>query len=121
LRWFGHLKSSPLGGGAERSEAEGPSHTGFLPPPTRLQRTTSPKGGGFLKLASVLSASFFAVAALAGCKVQKVDTDRAASARAFPQAYRPVSAVKGSGFSTEAERDSLNEAQKVMDLAALPI
>ena len=56
---------------------------------------------------------------LAGCERESTDADRAVTAREFPRAYRPVSAVKGNEFSTEAKRDSLNEAQKVMDLAAI--
>jgi predicted methyltransferase len=60
-----------------------------------------------------------AALAIAGCNRQSADSDRAASAREFPRAYRPVSTPKGNGFSTEAQRDSLNEAQKVMDLAAI--
>jgi ubiquinone/menaquinone biosynthesis C-methylase UbiE len=35
----------------------------------------------------------------------------------FPRADRPVSQVGATSFSTEVKRDSLNEAQKVMDLA----
>ena len=57
--------------------------------------------------------------ALAGCNSKSTDSDRPASSREFPRAYRPVSVTKGNGFSTEAQRDSLNEAQKVMDLAAI--
>jgi ubiquinone/menaquinone biosynthesis C-methylase UbiE len=60
-----------------------------------------------------------AAMALAGCKAQPADNDRSASAREFPRPYRPVSATKANAFSTEAQRDSLNEAQKVMDLAAI--
>jgi ubiquinone/menaquinone biosynthesis C-methylase UbiE len=60
-----------------------------------------------------------AALAIAGCNRQSAVSDRAASAREFPRAYRPVSTPKGNGFSTEAQRDSLNEAQKVMDLAAI--
>jgi ubiquinone/menaquinone biosynthesis C-methylase UbiE len=66
-----------------------------------------------------LASALIALAAVAGCKPAVVENDRAATSREFPRAYRPVSPVKGSGFSTEAQRDSLNEAQKVMDLAAI--
>jgi ubiquinone/menaquinone biosynthesis C-methylase UbiE len=66
-----------------------------------------------------LATMLIALAALAGCKQQEVKTDRPATALDFPLAYRPVSPAKGNGFSTEAQRDSLNEAQKVMDLAAI--
>ena len=66
-----------------------------------------------------LTAVALAVAVLAGCSSKPPDSGRPATAREFPHAYRPVSATKGNGFSTEAQRDSLNEAQKVMDLAAI--
>jgi ubiquinone/menaquinone biosynthesis C-methylase UbiE len=56
---------------------------------------------------------------LTGCQREVKDADRPATSREFPRAYRPVSAVKGNEFSTEAKRDSLNEAQKVMDLALI--
>jgi ubiquinone/menaquinone biosynthesis C-methylase UbiE len=49
----------------------------------------------------------------------ETEGDRPATSREFPRAFRPVSASKGNEFSTEAKRDSLNEAQKVMDLAAI--
>jgi len=58
--------------------------------------------------------------ALAGCQLRSdADTDRPATSRDFPRAYRPVSPPGSNAFSTEVERDSLNEAQKVMDLAAI--
>ena len=66
----------------------------------------------------------FALAvALAGC--ERVDAngdpvgDRPDSAIAFPQPDRPVSDLGANQFSTEDARDSVNEAQKVMDLAAI--
>ncbi len=62
-------------------------------------------------------ATLLAVMALAGCEPAKTESDRPASSREFPHAYRPVSATTQNSFSTEAKRDSLNEAQKVMDLA----
>ncbi len=61
------------------------------------------------------AAVLLALAALWSCK--PVDGGRAPTSREFPQAERPVSAAKGNAFSTEALRDSVNEAQKVMDLA----
>ena len=66
-----------------------------------------------------LAPALLAAGLVAGCNKQPADSNRPATARAFPQAYRPVSVTKGNGFSTEAERDSLNEAQKVMDLAQI--
>ncbi|MEO6040560.1 MAG: methyltransferase domain-containing protein [Croceibacterium sp.] len=53
------------------------------------------------------------------CACNAADEGRAATARAFPQADRPVSGRGGSGFSTEAARDDRNEAMTVMDLALI--
>jgi len=55
---------------------------------------------------------------LAGCQPTKVD-DRPETARAFPQAHRPVSPVGSNQFSTEQDRDNRNEATTVMDLARI--
>lgn len=61
-----------------------------------------------------------AIALLAGCTpVKDYDSDRPESARAFPRADRPVSELGANRFATETERDSVNEAQTVMDLAEL--
>ncbi len=57
--------------------------------------------------------------ALAGCSGQADDSDRAVTSREFPRPFRPVSALEGTEFSTEDQRDSLGEAQVVMDLAAI--
>jgi len=57
--------------------------------------------------------------ALGGCKQAPNDADRPATSREFPRAARPVSRVVSAQFSTEAERDNHNEAQTVMDLAAI--
>ncbi len=67
------------------------------------------------------SLAFSAVAAallatVAGCKPAP-DTDRPETAREFPQAYRPVSELAGTAFSTEEQRDDRNESNTVMDLA----
>jgi ubiquinone/menaquinone biosynthesis C-methylase UbiE len=51
----------------------------------------------------------------AGCR-QAEDESRPPSAREFPRAYRPVSAVSDD-FSNERERDDRREAATVMDLA----
>jgi ubiquinone/menaquinone biosynthesis C-methylase UbiE len=45
------------------------------------------------------------------------DADRPATAHDFPRAFRPVSEGGATQFSTEVARDSVNEAQTVMDLA----
>jgi ubiquinone/menaquinone biosynthesis C-methylase UbiE len=69
--------------------------------------------------AALLAAALVAAGLLAGCNSQPQDTSRPATAREFPRAYRPFSLASSNGFSTEAQRDSLNEAQKVMDLARI--
>jgi len=67
---------------------------------------------------------FISCAALAlgllasGCE-KKVDDGRVPTARAFPRADRPVSNLGANGFSSETERDSVNEARTVMDLAGI--
>jgi ubiquinone/menaquinone biosynthesis C-methylase UbiE len=54
----------------------------------------------------------------AGCNgARSADDGRAATSREFPKAYRPVSALGSSEFSSEVQRDTVNEAQTVMDLA----
>ena len=58
------------------------------------------------------------LAALAACK-PAADADRPETSREFPQAYRPVSELAGTAFSTEEQRDDRNEANTVMDLAAI--
>jgi ubiquinone/menaquinone biosynthesis C-methylase UbiE len=64
------------------------------------------------------AALVFALLIVAGCKPAAEDK-RPPSARAFPQAYRPVSARSGDGFSSEQVRDDRREAATVMDLAAI--
>lgn len=64
------------------------------------------------------AAALLGLAALAGCNGPGADeSDRPATARAFPRADRPVSKAGATSFSTEIQRDSVNEAQTVMDLA----
>lgn len=60
-----------------------------------------------------------ALVLLSACGTQPAQTDRPESARAFPRADRPVSAVGSNEFSTEDQRDDLGEAAVVMDLAAI--
>lgn len=57
--------------------------------------------------------------AAAGCQRTDADSNRPPTAREFPRPYRPVSALAGNGFSTEDQRDSVGEAQVVMDLAQI--
>lgn len=54
---------------------------------------------------------------LAGCDSPKPQSGRPDTALEFPQAYRPVSDLSGTEFSSEDQRDDLGEAQVVMDLA----
>lgn len=63
------------------------------------------------------AAAVLALLALAGCNRDDPNASRPATSRAFPRPYRPVSPSSGNGFSTEVKRDSLNEANTVMDLA----
>lgn len=65
------------------------------------------------------AAALLGIALLAGCNPGKRggDADRPPSARDFPRADRPVSKTGATTFASEVERDSVNEAQTVMDLA----
>lgn len=63
------------------------------------------------------AAALLALMVLGGCKREAASDGRAVTSRDFPRPYRPVSQAKGNEFSTEVKRDSLNEAQTVMDLA----
>jgi ubiquinone/menaquinone biosynthesis C-methylase UbiE len=55
--------------------------------------------------------------ALCACQQQPVDEGRPETAREFPTADRPVSELGANSVASEVERDSVNEAQVVMDLA----
>lgn len=57
--------------------------------------------------------------ALAGCEQSGAHSDRPESALEFPLPDRPVSDLGANRFSTETQRDSVNEAQVVMDLAEI--
>lgn len=59
------------------------------------------------------------LALLGGCQKDGDDANRPETSREFPRAYRPVSKSGVNAFSTEIQRDSVNEAQTVMDLAEL--
>jgi ubiquinone/menaquinone biosynthesis C-methylase UbiE len=66
--------------------------------------------------AAVLAAMF----ATGACRwVGDAPEDRPETAREFPRAERPVSDLGANQFSTETQRDSVGEAQKVMDLAEI--
>jgi ubiquinone/menaquinone biosynthesis C-methylase UbiE len=66
---------------------------------------------------SLRAAICIALLALAGCKAERDDSDRLPTSREFPRAYRPVSVTSTNQFATEAQRDRVNEAKVVMDLA----
>ena len=57
--------------------------------------------------------------ALAACGAPEEASDRPETARDFPEPHRPVSDLGSNQFSTEDQRDSQGEAQKVMDMAAI--
>lgn len=56
---------------------------------------------------------------LGACHREPVDESRPESVRAFPVADRPVSRTPDGAVGSEVQRDSLNEAQVVMDLAKI--
>ncbi|HKX76905.1 MAG TPA: methyltransferase domain-containing protein [Novosphingobium sp.] len=58
-----------------------------------------------------------ALVLLSACGRAQDDSGRPESARDFPEAFRPVSKLGANRFSTETERDAVNEAPVVMDLA----
>lgn len=60
-----------------------------------------------------------AVLALGGCEGAAPQSDRPETALEFPRPDRPVSELGANRFSTETQRDSVNEAQVVMDLAEI--
>lgn len=57
--------------------------------------------------------------ALAACQPSADDAGRAEGAKGFPKAVRPVSALSGTEFANEDQRDNLGEAEMVMELAAI--
>ncbi|WP_298193737.1 class I SAM-dependent methyltransferase [Novosphingobium sp.] len=57
--------------------------------------------------------------ALAACRADAGDADRAPEDRAFPRADRPVAKVVSTQWSTEALRDKQGEAASVMDEAGI--
>ena len=57
---------------------------------------------------------------LAACKrVEDPDAGRAETAKAYPPASRPVSALAGNQWSTETARDKRGEAEEIMKAAGL--
>jgi ubiquinone/menaquinone biosynthesis C-methylase UbiE len=57
------------------------------------------------------------LALVAGCGGRDDQSDRPRTARDFPRADRPVSKPGSNAFSTEVQRDQVNEAETVMNLA----
>lgn len=57
--------------------------------------------------------------ALCACQRDLPKDGRPETARAFPTPDRPVSKAASNAFSSEVQRDSVNEAQVVMDLARI--
>lgn len=68
-----------------------------------------------------LLATLVAASTLAGCDrgPAPADADRPETALEFPLPDRPVSALGRNEFSTETQRDSVDEARKVMDFAQI--
>lgn len=60
-----------------------------------------------------------AALATSGCERVESQPDRPDTAQEFPLPDRPVSGLGANQFSTETQRDSVNEAQVVMDLARI--
>ncbi len=69
----------------------------------------------------VHSVALVAALMLGACKWvdSKADASRPETSRDFPKAQRAVSGLGSNQFSTEIQRDSVGEAQKVMDLAEI--
>lgn len=68
-------------------------------------------------LFSRILAAGTACLAMTACDV--AEDDRPETSQDFPRAYRPVSDLSGNAFSTEQIRDDRNEAETVMDQAAI--
>ncbi|PHR21307.1 MAG: SAM-dependent methyltransferase [Sphingopyxis sp.] len=67
-----------------------------------------------------LSALLLLTTPLGACKrIDDADADRAETARAYPPASRPVSALGGNQWSTETARDNRGEAEEIMKAAGL--
>nr|WP_243395679.1 class I SAM-dependent methyltransferase [Sphingomonas oleivorans] len=56
---------------------------------------------------------------LAGCGTAGSESEGTRTANGFPRAHRPVAPTVSGGYSTEATRDRLREAQEVMRLAEI--
>lgn len=67
----------------------------------------------------LLPLALAAALATSGCERVESQPDRPDTAQEFPLPDRPVSGLGANQFSTETQRDSVNEAQVVMDLARI--
>ncbi|MBL0924642.1 MAG: SAM-dependent methyltransferase, partial [Sphingomonadaceae bacterium] len=70
------------------------------------------------KILAVILLGAVAVA-IASCKQAEEADGRPETSVEFPKAYRPVSEVGDTQYSTEAARDEAGEAQFVMDWAGI--
>lgn len=66
-----------------------------------------------------LAALLSVLALLGGCHRTEADRDRLSTSAEFPRPYRPVSAIGLNSYASETLRDSMGEAQSVMDLAEI--
>ena len=72
------------------------------------------------RLAWCGAALLAALAGLAGCNgLSRSPSDRPESARDFPRADRPVAPIISTRWSTEQERDRVNEAEDIMNRAGI--
>lgn len=66
-----------------------------------------------------LAALVAVLALLGGCHKAEADRDRPPTSAEFPRPYRPVSAIDDNAYPSETQRDSMGEAQSVMNLAEI--
>lgn len=87
------------------------------------QKTTSPRVSSQCNLLRLTCLALFLAlftTPLGACKrVDDPDANRAETAKAYPPASRPVSALAGNQWSTETARDNRGEAEEIMKAAGL--
>ena len=71
------------------------------------------------KIPAVIALLLVASCGGAPGQVDRETRDAGVESRRFPAAQRPVSAIISDRWASEAERDSVDEANKVMDLAGI--
>jgi len=69
--------------------------------------------------AIALSGAMAILLSVGGCNKTDPDADRPETAREFPRPDRAVSKAGANAFAPEAQRDRVNEAQQVMDMAGI--